>query len=180
MSLGAAVSEPAPAAGDRLLPDASDVLDRIRAAARRFADGSSTPAASTLRLDQQRVVLDFAAFVADAATGRLAGPPFARVVLPPRTGKTVIAAHLIAGGGFDAVVIVPTRALPLPGNERGHAGAAEDANGDAEITHEAMRSYFSGLAQGRPRNTIPMELGKGIALMMAMDPDEYDAVLEDA
>lgn len=39
------------------------------------------------------------------------GSPFGRIVLPPRTGKTVIAGHLIAHSGLLTAFLVPTRTL---------------------------------------------------------------------
>ena len=68
---------------------------------------------SSLRPEQQMVEASFRDYLLDIATcPRLAEiSTFARIVLPPRTGKTVIAAHLIALSGLQTTFVVPTRNL---------------------------------------------------------------------
>lgn len=68
---------------------------------------------SGLRDEQVRVFADFATYLTDVATRPPSDrrPPFCRIILPPRTGKTVIAGHIIDRAGLIATFIVPTRAL---------------------------------------------------------------------
>lgn len=65
--------------------------------------------AETLRPDQEQVVCDALVWVNRARAGRVCRR--AHIVLPPRTGKTVIAAHILQRTGLDAVFLVPTRVL---------------------------------------------------------------------
>jgi len=65
-----------------------------------------------LRAEQLPVVRDLARYLGDAATAAEADKPaWGRILLPPRTGKTVIAARLIGAAELTSVVVVPTRAL---------------------------------------------------------------------
>lgn len=66
-----------------------------------------------LRAEQARVFAAFATYLEDLATRprTSAAAPFCRIILPPRTGKTVIAGHIIERTGLTATFIVPTRAL---------------------------------------------------------------------
>ena len=97
----------------------------VRAAGRVDAASSAGPSSArdayALRPDQTRVFADLARFLLDVATrpdataadGLTRAPLdlFGRVVLPPRTGKTLIAAHMIARSGLCTTFIVPTRTL---------------------------------------------------------------------
>ncbi len=74
--------------------------------------GSRPVAGHALRAEQARVFSAFAEYLLTAVTGpELSGPPFCRIVLPPRTGKTVIAGHIIARTALTATVVTPTRTL---------------------------------------------------------------------
>jgi hypothetical protein len=93
---------------------------RVARAAARVDGGASggdhaPPSGHGLRPDQARVFRDFATFLLDVATRPAAaeGPEsrFGRIILPPRTGKTVIAAHILARCALSATFIVPTRTL---------------------------------------------------------------------
>ncbi|MCP4604139.1 MAG: sigma-70 family RNA polymerase sigma factor [Proteobacteria bacterium] len=68
---------------------------------------------SSLRPEQKPVADGFQDYLLDIATcPKLAEKSrFARIVLPPRTGKTVIAAHLVALSGLQTTFVVPTRNL---------------------------------------------------------------------
>src|SRR5438093_1312085 len=57
----------------------------------------SAATASALRADQARVFADFATYLTDVATRPPAEQraPFCRIILPPRTGKTVVAGHIM-------------------------------------------------------------------------------------
>ncbi len=123
----AARSCPGPAAVRRLEIDAErlSVAKRIARAAARIeagtCDDTAPPDSHALRPDQARVFRDFAAFLLDVAaragTEESASPTgggadrFGRIVLPPRTGKTVIAAHIIGRSGLRTTFIVPTKTL---------------------------------------------------------------------
>lgn len=87
----------------------------LRAAERLEAASPGSHVGSALRPEQTAVYRDAAEYLLDVATRPegVAAMPFGRIVLPPRTGKTVIAAHLIGRSGLMAAVIVPTRALVM-------------------------------------------------------------------
>jgi len=93
------------------------MAERIARAAARIEAGAggevdTPPSGYRLRPDQARVFHDFAAFLLDLATDPSAArSSFGRIILPPRTGKTVIAGHLIARTGLRATFIVPTKTL---------------------------------------------------------------------
>lgn len=73
----------------------------------------NAPGAVQLRSEQARVFADFATYLTDIATRPACGPvrPFCRIIQPPRTGKTVVAGHIIDRAGLTATFIVPTRTL---------------------------------------------------------------------
>lgn len=89
----------------------------VQAAARLFEDARVTlpqdPGRPALRPEQTRVFDDFATYLTDLATRPPSeqAPPFARIIQPPRTGKTVVAGHIIDRTGLQATFIVPTRTL---------------------------------------------------------------------
>ena len=99
---------------------------------------SREPAASALRSDQARVFADFAMYLTDVATRPPAEQraPFCRIILPPRTGKTVVAGHIVDRAELTATFIVPTRTLLeqtvrelarlVPGVEIGAYGGGHD------------------------------------------------------
>lgn len=94
--------------GERLLRAVARVLDQP--SGQRV--GERGEPAWALRPDQSRVFDDFATFLVDAATRPAGSPePFGRIVLPPRTGKTVIAAEVIHRTGLHTAFLVPTRTL---------------------------------------------------------------------
>lgn len=107
------VSAPGPTSGKRRVvtaPATTIGKGRVVSAPRRVV---SAP----LRPDQERVVEAFLAHLASLAgsTGS-SGTTDARgrwthIVLPPRTGKTVIAAHIAQRCGLAAAFVVPTRVL---------------------------------------------------------------------
>ena len=67
----------------------------------------------TLRDTQTTVFNDFAAYLLEVATrpSRNDELSMSRIILPPRTGKTVIAAHCIGTTALCSLFIVPTRTL---------------------------------------------------------------------
>lgn len=106
------------------------VDERMARAAIRLDEVDPAPApplGSELRPDQVEVFRDFANFLLDALTrpqgdGLLTASAapladldgrFGRIILPPRTGKTVVAAHILARSGLCSTFIVPTRTLVL-------------------------------------------------------------------
>ncbi|MSR85217.1 hypothetical protein EXS71_02140 [Candidatus Uhrbacteria bacterium] len=67
-----------------------------------------------LRGDQVNVFNDFAIYMRDVASRSSEGEndlPMGRIILPPRTGKTVIAAHSINVTGLTTAFMVPSKAL---------------------------------------------------------------------
>lgn len=103
------------AAARALEADASGLTmdERLVRAAGRLLEPPALPGAWALRHEQARVFDDFATYLTDLATrppGQQ-GPPFCRIVQPPRTGKTVVAGHIIDRTGLTATFIVPTRTL---------------------------------------------------------------------
>ena len=89
--------------------------ERLLAAAHRLdaPEAESDEMSSALRPEQQPVFASFRDFLLELATrpDRPATPPLCRIVLPPRTGKTVSAAHIIERTGLTATFVVPTRNL---------------------------------------------------------------------
>lgn len=85
----------------------------MHGASRIAHDDVRGPLPSGLRSEQVRVFADFATYLTDVATRPPSDrrPAFCRILLPPRTGKTVIAGHIIDRAGLMATFIVPTRAL---------------------------------------------------------------------
>lgn len=68
----------------------------------------------TLRDDQAGVFNDFAEHISEAAGAppdQVESLPMSRLILPPRTGKTVVAAAVISGTGFMCTFIVPKKVL---------------------------------------------------------------------
>ena len=86
--------------------------ERLIRAATRLSRGEAAPVQSGfgLRHDQAVVFRNFAEYLSERATGVAPGS-FCRIVLPPRTGKTVLAGHVISRSGLTATVVVPTRIL---------------------------------------------------------------------
>ncbi len=89
---------------------------RIAQAAGRIAGNGDeqreqTSASYDLRSDQLRVFQDFASFLQKVTDGM--AQPWGRIILPPRTGKTVIAGHVVARSGLHATFIVPTKTLVM-------------------------------------------------------------------
>jgi DNA repair protein RadD len=87
---------PDPHAANRRTPTADSCLDADRP--------------PRLRPYQERVVSDFLRFFANAERGGTRAR-FGRIVMPPRTGKTVIAGQIIQATRLPAVFVVPTRTL---------------------------------------------------------------------
>jgi superfamily II DNA or RNA helicase len=71
--------------------------------AQKFANRS-------LRPEQLNVLYDFERYLSAVNSDQVVGN-YARIVLPPRTGKTVIAGHILARCGLSAIFVVPTRVL---------------------------------------------------------------------
>ncbi|MFH1468430.1 MAG: DEAD/DEAH box helicase family protein [Pseudomonadota bacterium] len=82
---------------------------RILAAAERLFDGDER-ADGPLRADQHEVFEAFADYLGELACG-LEDRRWAHIVLPPRTGKTVLAARIVEATGLHAAFVVPTRVL---------------------------------------------------------------------
>lgn len=120
----------------------------------------SAATASALRADQARVFADFATYLTDVATRPLAEQraPFCRIILPPRTGKTVVAGHIIDRAELAATFIVPTRTLleqtvrelarQIPGVKIGSYGGGHDhvvAHGVNVTTYAMLHAHAAAL-----------------------------------
>ena len=89
-----------------------DLSERLLHGAQRLARSSEARAGFSPRPEQIRAFESFADYLLDAATAPCATPArFCRIILPPRTGKTVIAGHIIDRTGLTTTVVVPTRTL---------------------------------------------------------------------
>jgi len=66
-----------------------------------------------LRQHQIPAFSSFGDYLLDLATGSEATSisPFCRIILPPRTGKTVVAGRIIDWAGLCSTIVVPTKAL---------------------------------------------------------------------
>lgn len=94
------------------------MLERLKAGAKRLAsshdDGRfATTSKVTLRTEQTNVFTDAAAFLREASefSDDADGCPYGRIILPPRTGKTVIAGFLVRDAQLHSLVIVPSCTL---------------------------------------------------------------------
>lgn len=91
--------------------------DRLANAAKRITalkNGAVPGSTRILQKEQIGVYADFALFLQEIAEypHRFNDkPPTGRIVLPPRTGKTVIAGQILSGAGMMTTIIVPTRTL---------------------------------------------------------------------
>ncbi len=94
---------------------ACSMRQRLERAASRLQNRGESPvsASFSLRADQALVFERFAEYLISHA--RAAEPipnsGFCRIVLPPRTGKTVLAGEIIGRCGLTATIVVPTRTL---------------------------------------------------------------------
>jgi superfamily II DNA or RNA helicase len=83
--------------------------ERLLASAERLFDGDER-VDGPLRADQHQVFEAFADFLGEVACG-IEDQRWAHIVLPPRTGKTVLAARIVEATGLHAAFVVPTRVL---------------------------------------------------------------------
>jgi len=94
---------------------ALSMKERFLASAQRILDNESIKGAGdkSLRHHQIPAFLNFGEYLMDIATSPEEEPisPFCRIVLPPRTGKTLISAKIIEWTGLCSTFIVPTKAL---------------------------------------------------------------------
>jgi len=89
--------------------------DRILAAAERIAARQNIfeNGDTALRRHQQPACANFCNYFLDMATGPTASPlsAYCRIVLPPRTGKTVVAGQILCLTGLCATFVVPSKTL---------------------------------------------------------------------
>ncbi len=92
---------------DRLLVAAQRLLDEPQSGT--IGNGSLYP----LRYHQLPAFTNFSTYLMDFATrpDNDSVSPYCRIVLPPRTGKTVVAGNIIARTGLNSVFVVPTKTL---------------------------------------------------------------------
>lgn len=107
---------------------------------------------------QQRVADDFWAWWARA--GGRPGGGWGRIILPPRSGKTVVAAWILAAAPVEAVFVVPTRTLvdqtvrELERWLRRPVGAYSGERKDV-VTGGVMVTTYSMLQSARERRAWP-------------------------
>lgn len=93
------------------------IEERLLACGQRILDKESINGAGdkSLRHHQIPAFLNFGDYLMDIATSPKNDTisPYCRIVLPPRTGKTVIGAKIIERTGLCSTFIVPTKALVL-------------------------------------------------------------------
>ncbi|MFZ6015676.1 MAG: DEAD/DEAH box helicase [Patescibacteria group bacterium] len=89
--------------------------ERLKKAADRLKGGddqSRTPAEYTLRAEQQTVFEDVAYFFHELAESEGdQSLPFGRIILPPRTGKTIVAGFVIRFAQLHSLFVVPSAVL---------------------------------------------------------------------
>ncbi len=175
-----------------LEPDAIHLpmTDRLARAAERIdaGDGVAPPGSTLLRPDQAGVFEDLARFlreVANAPSGSPGARVFGRVVLPPRTGKTVVAGHLIARSGLCSTFIVPTKALVdqitrelsarLPGVSIGQYFSESRSL----VEHGVNVTTYSILLRDHARGALPPPLARSALVFVdeahrAMTDDRID------
>lgn len=92
---------------DRLLVAAQRLLDEPQGGMN--GNGLSYP----LRYHQLPAFTNFSTYLMDFATrpDNASISPYCRIVLPPRTGKTVVAGNIIARTGLNSTFVVPTKTL---------------------------------------------------------------------
>ncbi|HEU0050729.1 MAG TPA: sigma-70 family RNA polymerase sigma factor, partial [Patescibacteria group bacterium] len=97
---------------------ADPVSERLLRAAARL---EQTPGSDLAKLfpKQLAVFQDFANFLMDLATQTAEDvlTSFARIILPPRTGKTVLAAHIIKATGLCTAFVTNTKALVVQASD---------------------------------------------------------------
>lgn len=79
----------------------------------QMVEGEDEKFSYTLRGEQENVFKSFSGYLTLVASSAdtLTEPPMARIVQPPRTGKTVVAGACISGSGMMTTFIVPTMIL---------------------------------------------------------------------
>jgi superfamily II DNA or RNA helicase len=116
--------------------------ERLAWAAKRVGRREGAIGPPTLlrpRPEQERVLVDFDRFLIDSASRTPPGGS-GRIVLPPRTGKTVIAGHILARTGLLAAFVVPTRVL---------------AEQTARMLSDQLPGVPVGLWYGEERRVVP-------------------------
>jgi len=97
---------------DRLAPMSARLKAGVERARGVLANESASCSVHTLRHDQGDVFHDLVEYVEDAAQRSVVDAfPMGRIILPSRTGKTVIAGKFIGESGLTATFLVPTRTL---------------------------------------------------------------------
>jgi superfamily II DNA or RNA helicase len=136
------------------------VKDRLKSGIERarlfMSENAGKDDAYALRPDQVSVFQDTIEFLADAAERQASDElPMGRIILPSRTGKTVVAGKCLAACGLTAAFIVPTKtlleqavidlAVMLPGVPVGYYysdGKNIVAHGVNVITYHSLISFW--------------------------------------
>lgn len=116
-----------------------------------------------LRTEQVSVYVDFVEYLTEIATRPESERirPMCRIIQPPRTGKTVIAGHIIGGTKLNAVFLVPTKTLveqtvhelraQLPGVDVGmYYGDAKEA-----VDHGVTVATYAVVQQHAEQGKLP-------------------------
>lgn len=98
-------------------PMSLPIEDRLLASAQKmlYEEPAHPSKTGELRWHQIPVFTSFANYFLDLATSPETGSisPYCRFILPPRSGKTVVAGKIIAHAGLCSTFVVPTKALVL-------------------------------------------------------------------
>ncbi len=139
---------------------------RAEGRAQRRAEGAAPCACLGLWPAQAPVLRDFGEYLLEVATRPVNEPADAwcRIILPPRTGKTVVAAQIVAWTGLEAAFVVPTRTLldqaarmlaqRNPGVPIGRYCGEEKA----VVAHGINVVTYAMLHRGHTSGTLPPEL----------------------
>lgn len=97
---------------DRSAPMIERLSAGVNRARRIMSESAGKDDAYALRPDQVDVSRDLIEFLSDAAERQSSDElPMGRIILPSRTGKTVIAGKCLAACGLTATFVVPTKTL---------------------------------------------------------------------
>jgi superfamily II DNA or RNA helicase len=158
----------------------AEMPDRLSKAADRLAVSRADPGKQNrsgsyiLRNEQQNIFEDVEDFFRDVASRPDAErSPFARIILPPRTGKTIVAGFVIRFAKLHSLFVVPTKILVpqtvdklrkiLTGVQIGSYCEDEKRlvkNGVNVITYSSLQQLW------RDKNSLPMEIAEAALIFV--------------
>ncbi len=99
--------------------------------------------------------------------------PFCQIILPPRTGKTVIAGHIIAMTGLSATIIVPTRALVIQTADalkeqlNGSVPLGVFYGGEKRVVHPGINvTTYASLQKHSRQGSLPRAMGQSALIFV--------------